>query len=293
MTINEYLASLLKSQSLSTEQLDALEVHREEVEGILRKKFGDTPTIRYAGSKAKHTMIAESYDLDIVCYFPHDTERALKEIYEDVYSALSEHYLLERKASAIRIKKVENGEAETDYHIDVVPGRYIDGDSGDVFLHLNDPDKERIQTNIDTHVKFVSESGCREVIKLFKLWKVRNRVAFKTFVLEIFVVQALKGSRSKDNLEQSFVTVIEKLSSDIREISLEDPANSNNIVTDTVTDSDKNTIAAKATDALAMLKDGSRVEIDRWKKVFDEPVYKEKDIGPVVITNPSKPWARE
>ena len=64
-------------------------------------------------------MIAESYDLDLICYFPSENDKTLKEIHNEVQNALSEKYSVERtKASAVRGPEFDN-DLETDYHIDV------------------------------------------------------------------------------------------------------------------------------------------------------------------------------
>lgn len=291
MTPNEYLDALLKSQRLSEDQLKTLESHREEVEEILRDEFGDEPKIRYGGSKAKNTMISESYDLDIVCYFPHDTDKTIKQIYDEVWFCLESHYSIQKKTSAIRILKIADG-VETDYHIDVVPGKYLKGDIGDAFLHVNGLDRERIQTNIDTHIALISESGCRETIKLLKLWKKRNKISFKTFVLEIFTVESLAGQKYKDDLKKSFLHVMSDLVEKIETICLEDPANSNNIVSDSLTKAEKKLIKDEALKTSTNLNDDSRDEIVGWKIVFDEDTMDTNHIGPTIIVKPPRPWTQ-
>jgi len=79
MTENEYLKALLDSQTLKddSDELKRLRERRDEVETLLRDKLGKAkPTIRYAGSYAKGTMIRDSYDLDLTCYIPRDNSEA-------------------------------------------------------------------------------------------------------------------------------------------------------------------------------------------------------------------------
>jgi len=288
MNTKNFFEKLLASQALSDEQEKALTEHKEEVEHYLREKFGQEPAIRYAGSKAKGTMIAESYDLDLTCYFSSDENKTLKEIHDEVQNVLSEKYSIEFKASAVRIKQIDN-DKETDYHIDVVPGRFVDGKDGDAFLHVTYGEKERMSTNIDTHIIYVKESGCQNIIKLLKLWKVRNNVPIKTFVMEIVAVETLEGSRTKDNLPKSLWEILVCLKDDIETMRLEDPANSNNIVSEVVSASDKSVIATKADEAIKILEDKERGELIGWQKVFDEKPEVGKWSEPTVIINPSKP----
>ena len=79
MTPEKYLQGLLSEHDLSSAQEKALQAHKAEVTAFLREEFGDAPTIKYAGSREKGTMIAEKYDLDIVCYFPSSDTRSLKD----------------------------------------------------------------------------------------------------------------------------------------------------------------------------------------------------------------------
>lgn len=289
MTISQFFEKLLESQSLLEEQLKTLSGHREEVEGYLREKFGQEPTIRYAGSKAKGTMITESYDLDIVCYFPHDKDTTIKEIYDSVQKILSSKYVIEPKSSAVRIKGIDKN-IETDYHIDVVPGKFIDGDDGDVFLHVVYGEKERIQTNIDTHIAYVKDSGCQDVIKLMKLWKERNGIPFKTFVLEIVVVETLKGSNNKDNFPESLRKIFTFLRDEIESVRLLDPANSNNIVSESISGGDKDAVASKAAEVLKILENKEGDEIARWQEIFDEEIKAGGGwSGPTRISNPPNP----
>src|SRR2546428_13535865 len=132
MTTNDFLAKVLAAQTLSddSEELKTLQERRAEVEKVLRDHFEDcSPTIRYGGSKAKGTMIKEAYDLDIICYFPHEDTSAgetLEDIYHNVRKALEAEYWVEQKPSALRLRDRDPQNFKVDFHIDVVPGRYTD-----------------------------------------------------------------------------------------------------------------------------------------------------------------------
>src|SRR5687767_2863600 len=150
MTPNEYLAEVLSAQTLASNspELKDLQERRAEVEEHLREHFDDSsPTIRYGGSKAKGTLIKESYDLDIVCYFPHDDTTAgetLEDIYNNVAAALEKDYSVERKRSALRLRDKNM----VDFHIDVVPGSFTDDSETDCFLYQENGEKCRLKTNL-------------------------------------------------------------------------------------------------------------------------------------------------
>jgi predicted small metal-binding protein len=209
-----YLQQLLKDQMLSPAEVSALEAHREEVENYLRKEFGAEPVIRYGGSKAKNTMVKECYDLDIICYFPGTNQDSLAEIRKKVFTHLDKEYKLKDKTTAIRILDLKHPVHPAEYHIDVVPGCFVDGKSGDANLPLTKGDKKCLKTNIDKHVEAVSKSDCREIIKLGKIWAKRHGIDFRTFVMENFIIDKLAGFQGKDNLEKSFAYVLNALSND-------------------------------------------------------------------------------
>lgn len=74
MTTKEYLEEVISLQTLKedSQELKDLRKHRDDVEKVLRDAFSDSsPTIRYGGSKAKGSLIRESYDLDVISYLAH------------------------------------------------------------------------------------------------------------------------------------------------------------------------------------------------------------------------------
>lgn len=290
-TIDKFLDDLLSSQDLLPAQDKSLQAHKAEVTSYLRKEFGDDPVIKYAGSYEKGTMIRDSYDLDIVCYFPSSDQRSLKEIRQDVTDHLAKNYQTTAKASAERITNLKGVLAPASYHIDVVPGRFIEN-TKDVFIHLAHGDKDRLQTNLKTHISYIAGSGCVPVIRLAKIWCHRNALEVKTFVLEMFVVETLKGARNKNNLSESFLKVLEAMKDEFKSKQLIDPANSNNIVSQQVDASQKAQVALKAELAFNQLNTSN--DVDVWQKAFNE---KAKQIlpSPATITSsgltPRAPWS--
>lgn len=289
---------MLASQNLSDTQEKDLQAHKKEVTDFLREEFGTDPVIKYAGSREKGTMICDRYDLDIVCYFPSSDERSLKEIREDVANRLSEKYLLTHKSSAERILDLKGSDTPGDFHIDVVPGRFIK-DTKDVFLHVANGDKERMQTNLKVHIDHIVNSGCVPVIRLAKLWAHRNNLRIKTFVLELFVVEALSGYQNKGDLRKGFIKVMEAFKDDFSSTQLVDPANTNNIVSQLVDDSEKRAISQAAEMVLEKIKDSD--EVEEWQDAFvDEGDTSKSAHGAAAATTvaytagstfqPNRPW---
>jgi len=230
MTTNEYLQKVLASQTLveDSDELKTLQKHRADVEKLLREHFEkSSPTIRYGGSKAKGTMILEAYDLDIICYFPHDDTGAgetLEDIYKNVKDALAVKYKVEPKTSAIRLRSKDKDTLSQDFHIDVVPGRYTDDSKTDCFLHQEGAEKERLKTNLQVHITYVKESGVVDALRLLKLWKVRKALRVKQFAFELLGIKLLEDKKS-EALSSQVKHVWNEIAEAEEAISIEDPAN--------------------------------------------------------------------
>jgi hypothetical protein len=293
MTSNDYLEAVLRDQTFAPDspELKELQVRGEEVKRLLTDEFGTAPRLREAGSKKKGTMIKESYDLDLACYFPHDDTTAgetLKEIYESVEAALAEKYHTVPKGSAIRIW---DASAKTDFHVDVVPGRFVKKDDGDVFLYRRSGDKERLKTNLEVHIDHVRNSEVRDAIKLMKLWRERNSVAIKTFPLELLVIKLLNEKKEKP-LSDQLLHVWTEFRDRADNLSIEDPANpTGNDLSELLNDSVRTQVSSAATLTLQAVEDSG------WEAVFgeveDEKARRAEALSRIAVGSPvgTKPWA--
>ncbi|HEX4826355.1 MAG TPA: hypothetical protein VFV19_18795 [Candidatus Polarisedimenticolaceae bacterium] len=299
MEPNEYLSAVLEDQTLApkSSELVALEDHRKAVEGIVRKAFPKcSPTIQYGGSMAKGTMIREAYDLDVICYFPHDDTSAgetLKAIYENVAKALEDDYYVDKKPSALRLRGKDAENYKQDFHIDAVPGRYIDEKGGDAWLYQNGVEGERLKTNLSTHITHVKGSGVVPAIRLLKLWRYRNGLSIKHFGLELLVIDLL-SSKTKSGLADQLVHVWTEFRDRSAKLSIEDPANPNgNDLSGLLDAGVKATLSAVAQTTLSILGNSG------WEAVFGKlPDPGDKGSrGPEIlkraaaaVATPTKPW---
>ncbi len=300
MNDNEYLAAILKQQMLAPEgaELKALQEERARVEKVLREYFSkSSPTIRYGGSKAKGTMIKEAYDLDIICYFAHDDTAAgetLEDIYKNTKKALEAHYWIEEKPSALRLRNRDPKNFKTDFHIDVVPGRYTDDTKTDVFLYQSSGEKKRLKTNLDVHIAHVRDSGVTDAIRLLKLWRVRNGLRIRHFALELLAVKLLKEKKSA-----TLVTQLKHVWDEFRDhsasLSIEDPANpTGNDLGPLLDTSIRNELATVSRATL------EAIDKSGWQAVFgavEEKSEEEKTASlsraAAAVATPAKPWLRD
>ncbi len=294
MDTEKYLQQILKGQELSDDQEKALESSREEVEELLRAAFRDShPAIRYAGSKIKGTMNQISFDLDIICYFNQDDASAgesLEDIYNNVKDFLSESYVVEEKTSALRIKSKEEATYGVDFHIDVVPGRFVDDKKKDTFLYQSSGEKKRLKTNLDMHIKHITDSGLVDVIRLAKIWREKLGLEVKTFVLELLVVKYAKKSK-ENHLSVGIKSFWEALNNQTDSLSIEDPANPEGNDLSSFLDECRSMLGEYAGRAL------QNIEQDDWKSIFGEPELeseeKMKEINVIASSTPNapRPWA--
>ena len=276
MSANTYLADILASQALADDsaEVKALQEHRADVEKLLRDEFKDSSlTIRYAGSKPKRTMNRESYDLDIISYSASGDTTAgetLQDIYENTQKAVAKKYLVEQKGSALRLKSCDPENLGVDFHIDVVPGRFTDDTKTDAYLYQSTGDKKRLKTNLDVHLEHVKESGVIDPIRLAKLWKVRNGLPIRTFVLELAVIKTLKDKKKagiSDQMEHFWKELRDNSSS----LSVEDPANpTGNDLSKELDDNLKAQLASAAKRTLTQIDESG------WEAVYGEAEKKEK-----------------
>lgn len=266
METEKYLDQILQKESLSKDspEVKTMQDEKIKVEKIISDTFDGNPVIRYAGSYKKETMIKASYDLDIACYFKHDDNSAgenLEDIFNNVQGALAKKYSVLPKKSALRLQNND----KLDFHIDVVPGRFVDDSQSDAFLYQSAGDKKRLKTNLDVHVSYIKDSGLTKTIKLAKIWKNIYSVDVKTFVLELLVIKILAKTKDNDGLEKCLKIFFEELSSNIENISVEDPTNSGNDLSALFDATVKTNLSAAATKAKTLIDD------NKWEDLFGPP----------------------
>ncbi len=295
MTDDEYLKKILEEQTLGedSDELKSLRQHRDEVEALLVKRFvSSSPTIRYGGSKAKGTMIKESYDLDVICYFENDDTSAgesLKDIYQNVKAALTPKYTVEEKPSALRLKGCDKG--NPDFHVDVVPGRFTDDKKDDAYLYRSSGDKERQKTNLQKHIDHVKDSGVQDAIRLMKLWRSRNGLSVRNFILELLTVKLLDG-KSKKSLTDQLEHVWSELRDNVDGISVEDPANpTGNDLSELFSETVKDELKTVAKDTLSDIENNGLQSV--FGKVEEPKKAEKREVlrqAPTILASAPKPW---
>ena len=199
--------------------------------------------MRWSGSYAKSTRVRGATDIDIFVSLSSRSPGTLREIFNSLLA-----YLLESGWSAtpsnVAVRVTSGGS-----RIDVVPGRRQRPQSSDHSLYRRRGDTW-IQTNPARHVVYVRNSGRVNEIRLTKIWRNVHGLDFPSFCLELAVIEALRG-RALNRLPANFAVVLDYLATSFPQARLVDPANSNNVVSDEMTASEKRSIAACAREGVA------------------------------------------
>jgi len=286
MTNHEYLKSLLDNEKID-HTVEETKSTRKEIKDFLINYYSKdkNPDYVYSGSIAKNTAIKSKYDIDIGILFNNEDFDSLQGMFDDVKAVLKKEY----GSASIREQNVSIRVQLNSHDIDIVPCRRIDNDKNDVFLHIERTENTRIQSNIHNHVDIVKNMSELDTIKLLKLWKIQKAIKFKSFALELLVKKAFENE-SKIGLDKKFEYMMKYIRDNIDTISLVDPSNSNNNVSDSLTDNQKNNIKKYAKRALIA------IDNDKYEIVFDNSngIYTTEDSVKEIKTayeSTEKPWS--
>lgn len=200
-----------------------------------------------SGSRAKGTAISLASDVDYLVSLTSDCNEnsgGLKSIYESLYAHLSSIYQKVRKQNvSVRINL-------SGLEVDITPARKQPGNTNDHWLYISKSDTRK-QTNIQRHINDVSRSGRTNEIKVLKIWRELNQIDFPSIYLEYLLINNVLLYKSKDtnSLADNVWYVLNEFAKDTGNplnARIVDPANSANILSDLLSQSEKSTIISKA-----------------------------------------------
>jgi hypothetical protein len=242
VTPNDYLNGLLTTYAVNAEGAKAA---GNSIYPLLEKwGNGNLNTAEFSGSLAKGTGVSVSTDADIFLSLNSTTPGTLEEMYLTLGNAV--------KAAGYPVRKqdVSIGTTVNGYAIDLVPARRQSQYGNDHSLYRNKTGSWT-QTNVATHISHVTSSNRTNEIRLLKLWRIRHALVISSFYLELTVIDALRYARHGE-ISANFLAVLEHLRDKINVVKYVDPANTNNVISDDCTSTEKLAIAAKARSSLGM-----------------------------------------
>ena len=174
-------------------------------------------SIKLAGSHAKGTDLRDS-DIDLFLRYSPNTPGPLSAI----QAALADQFHGQVRNVSVRI-------AYKGLSVDLVPSR------SNILWQARF--NTSLKTDIDKQIRYVRDSGFIDEILALKIWRRRHALRFPSFLMELATIRA----RPKD-----FRALLHFLATDFPTTRLLDPANSNNVVSDLLTEIERLRIARRA-----------------------------------------------
>ena len=198
--------------------------------------------ISWSGSFAKSTALAGNTDVDLFVSLHYRTPGTLADINSHLDSSLQAiGYVTQPRNVSIRVWPA--GIAT-----DIVVGRRQTPLSHDHSLYSRRR-KTWLKTNIVEHVRCVRDSPHRDVVKLVKIWSKCHGLDWPSFYLEMATLEALSGLRV-NLLSRRLLLALSAFANELTAQRVLDPANSNNVVSDDLTQKEKTAIANAARSSL-------------------------------------------
>ncbi len=187
-----------------------------------------------SGSFAKGTAIRSGTDIDIFISLRNELTIPLKEIYENLYQRLLLENVTPRK------QNVSIGSRIFGYKVDFVPAKSQGNMNYDHSIYRSRA-QTWTKTNVHTHITTVINAGCADEIMILKVWRSQHDLTFPSFYLELMVIEALKQVRTTSLANNVFHT-LKYIGLNIMTKRIIDPANTANIISDDLTNAEKQAI---------------------------------------------------
>ena len=197
--------------------------------------------LKLSGSIAKGTAITGTTDIDLFVSLNPSVKdyNTLENVYVTLRNRLTGVGYIPRE------QNVSLGINHDNFKVDVVPGVRQDFVSTDHSLWKR-KQKTYTKTNVDKQIKNVVDSKRTFDIRAIKIWRKLRNLDFPSVYLELSVLEALNGY-AFDNPSGNFICVMEYLAKDFVGKKIIDPSNSNNIISDELSDAEKKEVARQAT----------------------------------------------
>lgn len=238
MTGDEYIEMVLSRHELKPHLFSALSTNAIIVPKLKEWAGPWLNHITYVGSLAKGTGVSGTTDTDIFISLKPETPHTL----EDIYRRLT------IRTTALgwnpKQQNVSLGITYAGAKFDIVPGKLQDG-----YEYYHSLWKRKAKTWTQTapqiHINEVKRSFRTLEIRALKIWRKNHGLDFPSFYLELTVMKALKGC-SYFNLANNVQRALGYIADNLTTAAIEDPANTNNQVSDQLTLAEKKAIAEQA-----------------------------------------------
>ncbi len=240
---DQYLRQILALYAIDTGPFSAARQVQAQLAPIVNQWGGQfVLSMDPSGSFAKGTAVRTGTDIDLFISLSSNTPDTLKQIYNSLLTALVQAgYQPKRQNVSLNIRV-------GGYDVDLVPAKR-QSQYGEIHSLHSNRSGTWLQTNVGTHIAKVSGSGRLDEIRLLKIWRNRRVLDFPSFYLELATIRALSGAR-QGNIAENVVTALEFLRDQLANARIIDPANTNNVISDSLDAASKRVISNAAGAAL-------------------------------------------
>lgn len=244
MSADAYLQQILVREAVDTGIFSPVRGVQTTVEPVIREwanrfLIGVTPS----GSFAKGTANKTGTDIDLFISLSPDTQETLREVYDSLFKRLGETgYAPTRQNVSIKVRVGA-------YDVDLVPAKRQDYMSDDHSLYRRRADTWT-KTNILTHIAHIQSAGWLSETRIIKLWRDQKGLDFPSFYLELAVIRALAPQIYKTGVAADVWKVLLYLATNFAAARFQDPANTNNVISDDLSAAERGRIKAAAARAL-------------------------------------------
>ena len=243
MTADGYLAAILQREAIDTGLFSPVRTVQATLQSVIQQWAGNRLAgVTPSGSFAKGTGNRSGTDIDLFISLAPDTTETLKAIYESLFTKMTQAgYSPKRQNVSINIRV-------GGYDVDLVPAKRQGYFGDDHSLYRRKADT-LTKTNVTTHITCVRQAGSINETRILKLWRNQKRLDLPSFYLELTTIEALRGQWS-GTLSDNVWKVLVYLRDAFPNARVVDPANTNNIISDDLTNADRAKIKTAAALAL-------------------------------------------
>jgi hypothetical protein len=243
MTPDEYVAQVLRKYAVQTGLDSPAERNGNAIRAAIKQWAGQSSVdISFSGSYAKGTAVSGTTDIDLFISLSSSTPGDLQDIYEGLFQYASRQGWLPRR------QNVSIGITFGGTKIDLVPGRIQAGYQNYHSLYRSKKGSWT-QTNVTLQIDTVRKSQRTDEIRAIKIWRNLHPLDFPSVYLELTVIDALYR-RPTNTLADNVLEALKYIANSLQSARVVDPANSNNIISDDLTNAEKQTIALQASRSL-------------------------------------------
>jgi len=252
MSADEYLQRILQREAVDTGLYSPVRGVQTTIQPIIQEWAGtQLAGVSPSGSFAKGTANKSGTDIDLFISLASTTTETLKDIYESLFTRMTQKgYSPRRQNVSVNIRV--NG-----YSVDLVPAKRQSAYGDDHSLYRRKADTWT-KTNVTTHVNHVRQAGRIYESRILKLWRDQQKLDFPSFYLELTGINALSGQYS-GTLSDKVWKILGYLRDTFANARIVDPANTNNIISDDLTASERAKIKSAADKTLQARSWGENV----------------------------------